>query len=144
MKHLITTLGLIFFTASMLMASDKVEAGPRKGRMLKFGNTHAEFLVEQDRTISIAFYDAAKKQQPPAGESITAIAEAPAEKKKLEFAKKDDLLISKEPLPEGDGYNIVVQAKETADAKPQNFRIKLELQTCSGCQSPEYACTCQE
>jgi hypothetical protein len=144
MKLFIITLGCALFTASVSLADDKVEAGPRKGHMLKFGASIAEFYVEKDRTISIAFYDALKKQQPAAAQLITATAEAPAGKKKLEFEKKGDLLVSKEPLPEGHGYNIVVHAKETANAKPQNFRIKLELQTCNECQSPEYACTCHE
>jgi hypothetical protein len=141
MKKIITTLTLLF-TVSMLLAEENVEAGPRKGRMLKFGGSNAEFLIEKDRTISIAFYDTAKKQQAPAAQSITATAEAPSGKKKLDFEKKGDLLVSKEPLPEGKGYNIVVQAKETAEAKPQNFRIKLETSTCAECNNPEYACIC--
>ena len=41
-----------------------------------------------------------------------------------------------------DGYNLVVQFKQTADAKPQNFRFKLDLHTCGGCKRAEYACTC--
>ena len=144
MKQLIITLGLVLFTAAASLADLTVEAGPRKGRMLKFGSSNAEFFIEKDRTISIAFYDTAKKQQPSAAQSITATAEAPGAKKKLEFEKKGDLLVSKEPLPDGEGYTIVVQAKETADAKPQNFRIKLVLHTCGECQNPEYACTCDE
>ncbi len=144
MKQLIITLGTVLFIASASLADVTIEAGPRKGRMLKFGASNAEFFVEKDRTISIAFYDAAKKQQPPTVQSITATAEAPGGKKKLEFEKKGDLLVSKEPLPAGEGYTVVVQARETADAKPQNFRIKLELHTCAGCHNPEYACTCDE
>ncbi|RYZ89905.1 MAG: hypothetical protein EOP06_08615 [Proteobacteria bacterium] len=75
---------------------------------------------------------------------ITATAEAPSGKKKLEFEKKGDLLVSKEPLPEGEHYNIVVQAREAAGAKPKNFRIKLDQSTCKPCGNPEYACTCDE
>ena len=54
------------------------------------------------------------------------------------------MLVSKTKLPEGDGYNLVVQFKQTADAKPQNFRFKLETTTCAGCKRAEYACTCDE
>lgn len=139
--HILTALALV--TASALAAAN-VEAGPRKGRILSMGSSKAEFFVEKDRTISIAFYDAAKKQQAPAGQVITATAEAPSGKKKLEFEKKGDLLVSKDPLPAGEHYNVVVQAKETAEAKPKNFRIKLDLSTCGGCSNPEYACTCDE
>ena len=54
------------------------------------------------------------------------------------------LLVSKAPLPAGEGYQIVVQAKTSADAKSKNFRIKLETHICKGCSNPEYACTCDE
>lgn len=141
-KHVITIVGLIGATAALVFADSKVEAGPRKGRMLQLSASRAEFFIEKDRTISIAFYDSAMKQQPPADQVIMATAEAPSGKKRIEFAKKGDLLVSKEPLPEGEHYNVVVQVKETADAKPQNFRIKLELSTCNECHHPEYACIC--
>ena len=50
--------------------------------------------------------------------------------------------MSKTKLPEGDGYNVVVQFKQTAEAKPQNFRFKLDLATCGECKRAEYACSC--
>ena len=40
-------------------AADKVEAGPKGGRILEKTNPKAEFFVEKDRTVSISFYDAA-------------------------------------------------------------------------------------
>jgi len=52
------------------------------------------------------------------------------------------VLVSKTKLPDGDGYNVVVQFKQAAAAKPQNFRFKLETHTCGGCKRAEYACTC--
>ena len=57
---------------------------------------------------------------------MTVIADAKGGKATVEFEKKGDVLVSKTKLPEGDGYNLVVQFKQTADAKPQNFRFKLE------------------
>lgn len=144
MKKLITSLLAIAMVASPAIAAKNIEAGPRKGRILHLGQTSAEFFVEPDRTISIAFYDAEKKPLAPAEQVIVATAEAPTGKKKLEFSKKNDLLVSTEPLPEGELYNVVVQVKETADAKPKNFRIKLDLSICKGCSNPEYACTCDE
>jgi len=54
------------------------------------------------------------------------IAHAKGGKQKVEFEKKGDVLVSKGKLPEGDGYNLVVQLKDKADAKPQNFRFKLQ------------------
>ena len=130
-------------TATVLFAIT-VKAGPRKGRILEVANQQAEFFIEKDRTISIAFYDSAMKPQPAAAQEVTATAEAPTGKVKLEFEKKGDLLVSKTPLPAGEHYTIVVQVKPTADAKPKNFRIPLDLSECGKCHNPEYACICDE
>ena len=139
--HIITILALAITPA---LADAKVKAGPRKGRILELEGQNAEFFVEKDRTVSIAFYDAAGKKQPAAAQVVTATAEAPGAKTKLEFEKKGDLLVSKVPLPAGEGYQIVVQAKTSADAKAKNFRIKLLTHICGPCGNPEYACTCDE
>ncbi|MEI9961610.1 MAG: hypothetical protein WDM76_10910 [Limisphaerales bacterium] len=64
------------------------------------------------------------------------------EKTKIEFEKKGDALVSKTELPEGENYNLVVQFKQNADAKPQNFRFKLDPNICGECKQAEYACIC--
>ncbi|MDQ3621506.1 MAG: hypothetical protein M3463_03330 [Verrucomicrobiota bacterium] len=144
MKRLLSILAILALAAAPALADAKVKAGPRKGRMLEMDKQNAEFFVEKDRTVSIAFYDPAMKAQPAGDQIIIATAEAPTGKTKLEFEKKGDLLVSKTPLPAGEGYQVVVQAKSGADAKPKNFRIKLQLYTCGGCSNAEYACTCDE
>ena len=65
-------------------------------------------------------------------------------KAKLEFEKKGNLLVSKTTLPAGEHYTIVVQVKPSADGKPKNFRIPLDLTTCKPCGNAEYACICDE
>ena len=144
MKKLLNIIAILALAAAPAFADKTVKAGPRKGRILEMDKQNAEFFVEKDRTISIAFYDAAGKQQPASDQVITATAEAPKGKARLEFEKKGDLLVSKTPLPEGEGYQVVVQAKASADAKPKNFRIKLQTHICKECSNPEYACTCDE
>lgn len=144
MKTLLNLLIIAALATTSAFADAKVKAGPRKGLILDLGGKQAEFFVEKDRTISIAVYDAAMKAQAASTEVITAIAEAPSGKAKLEFEKKGDLLVSTTKLPEGEGYQVVVQAKSTPDAKTKNFRIKLQLYTCKGCGNAEYACTCDE
>ena len=144
MKTLLHILTVLALAVAPALADAKVKAGPRHGRILELEGVNAEFFVEKDRTISIAFYNAAGKQQPAAAQVIIATAEAPGAKTKLEFEKKGDLLVSKAPLPAGEGYQVVVQAKTTADAKPKNFRIKLETHECKKCHNPEYACICDE
>ena len=144
MKTLLHILTVLALAVAPALADAKVKAGPRHGRILELEGVNAEFFVEKDRTISIAFYNAAGKQQPAVAQVIVATAEAPGAKTKLEFEKKGDLLVSKAPLPAGEGYQFVVQAKTTADAKPKNFRIKLETHECKKCHNPEYACICDE
>lgn len=144
MKRLIYALTIIALVVTPAFADKHVKAGPRKGLLMELTGKNAEFFVEKDRTVSIAIYDAAMKQQPPSDEVITATAEAPSGKAKLEFEKKGNLLVSKTPLPAGEGYQVVVQARPSADAKSKNFRIKLETHICKGCSNPEYACTCDE
>jgi CheY-like chemotaxis protein len=144
MKTLLHTLTILALAITPALADKNVKAGPRKGRVLEMTGQNAEFFVEKDRTISIAFYDAAMKAQPAAAQVVTATAEAPSGKAKLEFVKKGDLLVSKAPLPDGEGYQVVVQVKATPDAKSKNFRIPLVLHTCKGCSNPEYACICDE
>lgn len=128
-----------------LNAADKKHlAGPKGGRLLEKTEPKAEFYLEKDHTVTIAFYDAALKPVPATTQTMNVIADAKTGKKSVEFEKKGDVLVSKTKLPEGDGYNLVVQFKATAAAKPQNFRFKLETYECGGCKRAEYACTCDE
>jgi hypothetical protein len=108
------------------LPTPKSKPVPRKGLLLDLGGKQAEFFVEKDRSISIAVYDAALKAQPPQHRSHHRHRRSPpAATVKIEFEKKGDLLVSKTKLPEGEGYQVVLQAKATPDAKTKNFRIKL-------------------
>jgi len=144
MKTLLHLVTLIALATTSAFADAKVKAGPRKGLILDLGGKQAEFFVEKDRSISIAIYDAAMKAQPATTEVITATAEAPGGKAKIAFEAKDGKLVSTTKLPEGEGYQVVVQAQAAPDAKKKNFRIKLLLYTCKECSNPEYACTCAD
>ena len=125
-------------------AADKHEhkATPKGGRLLDKTEPHAEFVVEKDRTVTINFYNHDMKPVAVTTQSVTVIADAKSGKATLAFEKQGDSLVSKTKLPEGDGYNIVVQFKQTAEAKPLNLRFKLDLHICGGCKRAEYGCTC--
>lgn len=129
------------FTAN---AADKHDhkATPKGGRLLDKTEPHAEFVVEKDRTVTINFYNHDMKAVAVTTQNVTVIADAKSGKATLEFEKKGDSLVSKSKLPDGDGYNVVVQFKQTADAKPVNLRFKLDMHTCGECKRAEYACTC--
>ena len=127
---------------SVLVQAEKVIPGPKGGRLLENEPPRAEFFVERDRTVTITFYDKDLKPVPVANQSVTLIAEPKSGKATIDCEKKGDALVSKSPLPAGDPYNVVVQLKMAADAKPKNFRLALNLETCGECKRAEYACIC--
>jgi hypothetical protein len=115
---------------------------PKGGRLLEKTEPHAEFVVEKDHTVTINFYNEEMKPVAATTQNVTVLADAKDGKAKLEFDKKGNSLVSKTKLPEGDGYNVVVQFKQTAEVKPQNFRFKLDMHTCGECKRAEYGCIC--
>ena len=125
-------------------AHKKHLGGSKGGRLLEKTEPKAEFFLEKDHSVTGTFYDAALKPIAVGAQTVTVIADAKDGKATIEFEKKSDVLVSKTKLPEGDGYNVVVQFKQTADAKPQNFRFKLDTHTCGECKRAEYACICDE
>lgn len=130
------------------MAEDKHEhahshkTAPKGGRLLDKTEPQAEFVIEKDRTVTINFYTHDLKPVAATTQTVTVQADAKDGKAKLEFEKKGEALVSKTKLPDGDGYNIVVQFRQTADAKPTNIRFKMDLATCGECKHAEYACAC--
>ncbi len=147
MKKLIQSTIALFLIASPAFAEeghdhDKVIPGPKGGKVVQVEGGHAEFFVQPDKKVSVTFYGEDMKAVPPAEQNITLIAEAPAGKAKLEFEKTGDAFVSKDVLPEGDGYRVVLQIRNAADAKPQNFRIEYHTEVCGKCNRAEYACIC--
>ena len=142
---LLTLAGVLCAGLLTLHAADKKHlGGPKGGRLLEKTEPKAEFFLEKDHSVTVTFYDAALKPVAVGAQTVTVIADAKDGKATIEFEKKGDVLVSKSKLPEGDGYNVVVQFKQTADAKPQNFRFKLDTHICGECKRAEYACICDE
>jgi len=142
---ILTLAGVLCTGLLTLHAADKKAlAGPKGGRLLERTEPKAEFYLEKDHTVTITFYDAVLKPVAAGAQVVTVIADAKDGKATVEFEKKGDVLVSKAKLPEGDAYNVVVQFKQTADAKPQNFRFKLDTHVCETCKRAEYACICDE
>ena len=56
-------------------AADKIVGGPKGGRLLDKTEPRAEFFMEKDRTVTIAFYDAALKPVAPTAQTVTVIAD---------------------------------------------------------------------
>ena len=146
-KLLMALAGVVCAGLVTVTAADKdghKHAGtPKGGRLLEKTEPHAEFVVEKDHTASINFYTEDMKPVAASTQTVTITADAKDGKKKIDFEKKGDSLVSTSKLPDGDGYNLVVQFKQNPTAKPQNFRVKLDLATCGECKRAEYACICE-
>ncbi|MBK8857494.1 MAG: hypothetical protein IPN11_07325 [Opitutaceae bacterium] len=80
----------------------------------------------------------------PATQVVTVTAETTDGRVTIPLTPNGDALVSSRPLPAGEAYRVVVQVRAAPGDKPKNFRIDLNLATCSGCQHAEYACTCTE
>ena len=142
---LATALCVGLFTATAADQHDhKHLVTPKGGKLLEKTEPHAEFVVETNCTVTINFYNHDLKPVAATTQTVTVQADAKDGKVKLEFEPKGDSLVSTTKLPEGDGYNIVVHFKQTAAARPQNFRFKLDLHPCAECKRAEYACSCHD
>lgn len=145
MKTISNLTSLVFALAASAGAlhAEKIVAGPKGGRLLDAEPQKAEFFVNADRKVEIIFYDAALKPVAPEAQTITVTAEAPSGRAKLELDKVAAGYVSRTSLPPGEPYRVVVQVRATPEAKPQNFRVDLNLMECGECKRKEYACTCE-
>lgn len=140
-KLLLTSFALVA-AATALVA--KPIPGPKGGRILTTEAPHAEFFVEKNRTVTVTFYDKDLKPVAPGEQVVSAVAEAKTGKVKLEFEKTAAGFVSKQTLPEGDDFTVVVQIRDAAGAKPKNHRVLFHDEVCGECKHAEYACICDE
>lgn len=141
-RNLILTSFALLATAAVFAA--KPIPGPKGGKIVTTEAPHVEFFVEKDRTVTVSFYDQDLKPVAPGGQVVSAVAEAKTGKTNLSFGAKDGSLVSTTPLPEGDGYRIVLQVRDRAGAKPKNYRVEFHDELCDECKRAEYACVCEE
>lgn len=140
-KIILTSFALL---ATAVAFAAKPIPGPKGGKIVTTEAPHVEFFVEKDRSVIVSFYDKDMKPVPPAGQVVSAVAEAKTGKVTLAFTAKDGALVSTAPLPEGDGYRVVVQVRDTAEARPKNYRVEFHDEVCDECKRAEYACVCDD
>lgn len=144
MKHITSLLFIAAALTTPAVSAEKPVAGPQGGRLLATQGPKTEFVVRPNRTVAINFYDAALKPVPVSTQSVTITAEPKSGRAKVDLEKTATGFVSKAPLPDAaEPYRIVVQVRAQPDAKPQNFRVDLNLETCGECKLKEYACTCE-
>lgn len=123
--------------------AEKVQAGPKGGRLLETTPARAEFYVTPEKKVEVVFYDAALQPVAPGTQVVTLTAEAPGGRTTVALEPTATGFISKEALPDGAPYRVVLQVRAAAGDKPQNHRIDLNLAHCGECSRAEYACTCE-
>lgn len=134
-------LALLIASAANAAGEKKIAAGPKGGRLLENTTPKAEFLVNAERKAEINFYNGALQLTSP-GERVVAVTAEKNGRQALEMRKTATGFVSAKQLPAGDPYRVVVQLRERAGARPQNFRINLDLAECGECNLAEYACIC--
>lgn len=120
----------------------EITPGPKGGKLLESEPLRAEFFVNAEREVEITFYGQDLHALPLAGQSVAAFVELPEGTMRMAFEAREHTLVSTQPLPDGDGYRVVVQIGENPEARPQNFRIDYRPDLCGECNRAEYACLC--
>lgn len=141
MKTKILLLFTVLIGTALLYAEKP--AGPKGGRLFETTPLKTEFFVAPDRHAEITFYDDHANQVLPGEQVVTVTAEPAQGRVPVELGKTSEGFRSKQPIPAGDAYRIVVQVRAAPGAKPQNFRLDLNLAPCGECKRAEYACICE-
>lgn len=143
MKTTQLILAIAALGVATLTRAESPAGGPKGGRLLESTPLKAEFHVDESRKAEVIFYDAGMNAVSP-GEATVAITAEPASgRMPVEVVKTPHGFASTVALPEGGPYRVVVQVRASPGARPQNFRIDLNLGLCGECNRAEYACICE-
>lgn len=121
----------------------KIVAGPNGGRVITDVEPHIEFLVNDDRTVTLTILDDDNKAAKVTKQTAKITAGDRSKPTKLEFTEKDGTLVSDTKLPEGNDFPLVLQIKPSKIGKKVTVKFNLSLSECPKCKSKEYACTCE-
>lgn len=132
---LVATLGIT------TLAAHGLPAGPKGGKLFALGDQFVEFFVNPDREAEVAVLDPKRQPVAPGDLQLTVTVGSRSDQKKLDV-RKTETGWRTETLPAGDGYFVILQIREGEVASPATFRIRYLEEVCSGCNLPEYACTC--
>jgi hypothetical protein len=143
MKKALTTLFLAL-TAGFAFGHGDIELGPNKGRILEFSTNesmHGEVTLTKEGKLHIAVLDKDMEPVKLEAQSLTATAGTREKPVKLEVAKDEKGFTVAAP---GAGEWLIVQYKESADAKPITARLEYDTKVCGDCDHPEWLCSCGE
>lgn len=118
------------------------QAGPNGGRIIHAVKPHFEIWVREDHKLQITFLNDENQAIAPQAQEITAITGMRSNPTRMVFEPKDNVLLSREPLPEGKNLPIILNIKTTLDSKILRERFMLNTSQCPSCDYKEYACVC--
>lgn len=136
--HIIAIAGLATAT---VFGHGQVELGPNGGRILEFSKNetmHGEMIVKGDK-FHIAVLDKDMKPAKMDQQTLTATGGTREKPEKLAVEKSKVGFVV--PLVK-EGQWLILQYKETPDAKAVTARIQYETQACGECKKPEWLCIC--
>lgn len=140
MKKTLTTT-LLALSAAIAFGHEGIELGPNKGRILELSTDetlHAE-VVEKEGKLHIALLDKDMKPVKVEAQSLTATAGQRSNPTKIEVTSSPDGFTLAAP---GQGEWLILQFKETADAKAITARLNFNTHKCDPCGNPEWRCGC--
>jgi hypothetical protein len=140
MKKTLTAL-LLAATAGLVFAHEGIELGPNKGRILEFSTNetlHGE-VTQKDGMLHIALLDKDMKPVKVDAQSLVATAGTRSKPVKLEVTKSADGFTLPSP---GEGEWLILQYRESPDAKAITARLHYDTKNCAPCKNPEWRCAC--
>lgn len=124
-----TKLILLSFIATLSFAHEAVTIGPNGGRVLYVDSTttpNVEIFVNKEGRAEISLLDKDRKPITLGQQSLTMTAGSRSDAKKF-VAEKQGAKFVTDKLPDGAPYTVVLQLKETSDAKSITLRLNYDL-----------------
>ncbi len=134
---LLLSLALALTTAAL--AHERITLGPNGGRVIFVDSPttpNVEFLVNKEGRAEITLLDVDRKPLPPGARTVTVTGGPRASAKRLATELKDGRFVT-EPVPSGAPYAVVLQIKESPDAKALTLRVNYDP-TPAKSGKPEY------
>jgi hypothetical protein len=143
MKSKLTTVLASFALSISALGHGGVELGPNGGRILEFSKNetmHGEVTIKGGK-FHIAVLDKDMKSVKVDKQVLTATGGTREKPEKLAVEKTDNGFIVPLVKP---GQWLIVQYKETPNAKAITARFEYDTSICSKCKAEEWICKCEQ
>lgn len=137
------TATLLALSAGFAFGHAGIELGPNKGRIVEFSTNetlHGEIL-EKEGKLHITLLDKDMKPLKVETQTLAATAGQRNSPTKIEVTASPDGFTLAAP---GEGEWLILQLKESADAKAITARLHYDTKKCEPCSNPEWRCACGE